>query len=114
MASGQSVSTKAADKGKGKSFNGYGEEPKNEMKDRPPDEILAAQLCEAINGGATTKAEALFSRLDVELRKEDSLRLQSRTTQEEAAAVAALPDCGSDSSDDERRSAGRSPAQLGK
>ena len=27
---------------------------------RRPDEI-AAQLCEAINGGATTKAEALFS-----------------------------------------------------
>eukprot|EP00434_Breviolum_minutum_P038329 symbB.v1.2.033995.t1/scaffold4309.1/size41561/6 len=116
MASGQSVVAK----GKGKGPSGYGEDAKTDAKDRP-DEI-AAQLCEAIKGGATTKAEALFSRLDVELRKEDSIRLQSRTTQEEAAAVAvgspwerdfnhgsaacfareALPDCGSDSSDDER------------
>ncbi|CAJ1417108.1 unnamed protein product [Effrenium voratum] len=97
MPSGGDPGTASA-KGKGKG-SGYKE---NGEKERPSDEVLAAELCEAINGGATTQAEALFSRLDVELRKQDSLRLQCRATQEDAAAVAALPDCGSDSSGDER------------
>ncbi|CAE6933538.1 Grm5 [Symbiodinium natans] len=89
-------------KGKGKtSSSGYGDELQHDQgRHEAFGDLLTAQLCQAINGGATAQAEDLFSRLDIELRRQDSARLQSYVSEQEAAAVAALPD-GSDSSGDE-------------
>ncbi|CAE7316331.1 Grm5 [Symbiodinium sp. CCMP2456] len=86
-------------KGKGKR-SGHGDEHKDDPAERPSAEVLTAQLCKAIHGGASAEAEDLFSRLDSELRRQDSVRLQNYVSELEAAAVAALPD-DSDSSGDE-------------
>eukprot|EP00439_Symbiodinium_sp_Y106_P084461 s720_g25.t2 len=91
----------AADaKAKGKGKRSGDSECKDDAEtQRPSAEVLTEQLCEAINGGATARAEDLFSRLDSELRRQDSVRLQNYVSELEAAAVAALPD--SDSSEEE-------------
>eukprot|EP00930_Biecheleria_cincta_P099200 TRINITY_DN90842_c0_g1_i1.p1 TRINITY_DN90842_c0_g1~~TRINITY_DN90842_c0_g1_i1.p1 ORF type:complete len:114 (-),score=35.95 TRINITY_DN90842_c0_g1_i1:37-378(-) len=81
----------------------------------PSDETLTAQVYEALQGGKVQQAEALFGRLDDELRRQDAAQASKLTKAEDAAAVAALPDLDDVESSDEEspRQARRAPALSG-